>query len=215
MLLLHIIWGGRRWILASFLLFFLGTAAGWWMSVAEPQLVLDQMRPVLERLSGIGSQVVQSQSPFERAWLIYRNNAQAVSVMMLFGAIPVIGATLPAFGMFGNGALLGVVLGLGGRLSPRAVEPMQLVLGLAPHGIFELPAIWLVAAWSMRLGLSWLMPGDFSERWERYKRTAREAVIILGVAMALLIIAAIIEGNLTLALVRRGQAAIAAILLCS
>lgn len=213
--LLHIVRGGWRWVLAAFLLFFLGTGAGWWVSVAEPQLVIDQMRPLFERLGSIGTQVVQSQSPFERAWLIYRNNAQAVSAMMLFGAIPVLGASLPALGMFGNGALLGVVIGLGGRLSPRAVEPMQLVLGLAPHGIFELPAIWLVAAWAMRLGLSWLMPGDFSERWERYKRTAREAVIILGVAMALLAIAAAIEGNVTLALVQRGQGAIVAILLRS
>jgi stage II sporulation protein M len=202
-----ILWGGRRWILASVLLFFLGTAAGWWVAQAEPQMVLDQLQPVLERLSGLGGQVMQSQSPLERGWLIYRNNAQAISAMMLFGAIPVFGAIVPAFGMFGNGALLGVVIGLGARISPRAVDPMQLLLGLAPHGIFELPAIWLGAAWAMKLGLSWLTPGAFADRWERVKRTAREAVIVLGVAMALLLIAAIVEGNITLALVRRSGAA--------
>jgi stage II sporulation protein M len=203
--LLRLLWGGWRWILASVLLFCLSALAGWWAAQSDPERMIEALRPVFQQLGGLGARVGGSESPVERWWLIYRNNARAVSIMMACGLIPVFGAIFPAFAMVVNGALLGVVVGLGTRLSPRAADPAQLVLGLAPHGVFELPAIWLAGAWAMRLALSWLAPGDFEARWDHVKRTAREAIIVLGVAIALLLVAAAIEGNITLALVRRGQ----------
>jgi stage II sporulation protein M len=208
-----IIWGGRRWILASVFLFLLGIGLGWAASQADPELLVSQLQPVIERLGGLGSQVTQSSSPAERTWIIYRNNAQAVSVMMIAALVlPLLGALVPALGMFGNGALIGVVLGLGARLTGRAVDPGQLAIGLVPHGLFELPAIWLSAAWSMRLGLRWVAPSAGGNRWETWKQCAREAVIVLTLAMLLLGIAAFIEGNLTLALVRASRTDLQAIL---
>jgi stage II sporulation protein M len=201
-----IIWSGRRWIVASVALFFLGLGLGWAASQADPELLIEQLQPVFQRLGGLGAQVTESLSPAERTWIIYRNNAQAVSVMMLAALIlPLLGALVPALGMFGNGALIGVVLGLGARVSARAVDPAQMALAIVPHAIFELPAIWLSAAWAMRLGLRWAAPSAEGERWDTWKQCAREAVVVLTLAMVLLGIAAFVEGNVTLSLVQSGR----------
>ena len=203
-----ILWGGRRWVLTSTLLFVLGAFLGWAASQGNPDLLIEQLQPIVDRIGGLGQQVLSAESPAERAWIIYRNNAQAVSIMMLAALVPVIGWLLPAFGMLGNGMLIGVVFGLGSRLSGRPIDPMQMFLGIAPHGVIELPAIWLGAAWAMRLGLRWLAPSAEGERWEVWQQCAKEAVIVLALVMVLLGIAAFIEGNVTLALVRGALPAI-------
>ena len=203
-----ILWGGRRWVLSSICLFVVGALMGWAASQADPELLLDQLAPIVERIGGLGQQVTRAESPGERAWIIYRNNAQAVSVMMLAALVPVVGWLLPAMGMLGNGALLGVVFGLGSRLTGRAVDPMQLFMGIAPHGVIELPAIWLGAGWALRLGLRWLAPSAIGARWETWQQCAKEAMIVLALVMVLLGLAAFIEGNVTLALVRSGAHAI-------
>jgi stage II sporulation protein M len=198
----RILWAGRWWTLTAFLLFAAGVASGWLVSQTEPDLVLAQIRPVVERIGGLGEQVTRSQSPLERTWIIYRNNAQAVSAMMLGGLIL---GLLPMLGMFGNGFIVGVVVGLSGRLAPAGADAWQMFLALAPHGVVELPAIWLGAAWAMKLGLGWLTPAAAGRRWDTFVQTAREAVVVLGVSMVLLLVSAVVEANLTLTLVRAGR----------
>ena len=203
-----ILWGGRRWVLSSTALFVVGILAGWAASQADPDLLLEQLQPVVERIGGLGQRVLAAESAAERTWIIYRNNAQAVSLMMLAALVPMIGWLLSAFGMLGNGMLLGVVFGLGSRLSGRPIDPMQLLVGIAPHGVIELPAIWIGAGWAMRLGLRWLAPSAEGERWEVWQRCAKEAVIVLAFVMVLLGIAAFVEGNVTLRLLRGASGAI-------
>jgi stage II sporulation protein M len=203
-----ILWAGRRWLLTSTALFIAGILIGWGASQADPDLLLEQLQPIVERIGGLGQQVLSADTPAERTWIIYRNNAQAVSVMMLAALVPLLGWLLSAFGMLGNGMLLGVVFGLGSRLSGRPVDPMQLFVGIAPHGVIELPAIWLGAAWSMRLGLRWLAPSAEGERWQVWQQCAKEAVIVLALVMVLLGIAAFVEGTVTLSLLRGASAAI-------
>ena len=203
-----ILWSGRRWVLTSAALFVAGILMGWGFSQVEPDLLLAQLQPVVERISGLGQRVLSAESAAERTWIIYRNNAQAVSVMMLAALVPVVGWLLSALGMLGNGMLLGVVFGMGSRLSGRPVDPMQLFVGIAPHGVIELPAIWLGAAWAMRLGLRWLAPSAEGERWVVWQQCAKEAVIVLTFVMVLLGIAAFVEGTITLRLLRGALAAI-------
>ena len=205
-----ILWEGRRWVLTSASLFVFGVVMGWAASQADPDLLIEQLQPLIERLGGIGQSVLTAETAAERTWIIYRNNAQAVSIMMLAALVPAIGWLFSAFGMLGNGMFLGVIVGLGSRLSGRAVDPMQLFIGIAPHGVIELPAVWIGAAWAMRLGLRWLAPSAEGERWEVWQRCAKEAVIVLAFVMVLLGIAAFVEGNVTLRLL---QGALHAILL--
>jgi stage II sporulation protein M len=206
--LVRIVGGGWRWIVASIVLFFLGTAAGFAAGQLQPEATLAALRPVFDQLAGIGSRVGASPSPVERWWLIYRKNTQAASVLMGSGLLPVTGAIFPGLAMLLNGGALGIVIGLGTRLSPRGADPSLMALAILPHAIFELPALWLVSAWAMRLSLSWLTPGDFERRWMRFKRVFIEAIAVFALAAILLLIAAAIEGNITLELVRRGQSAL-------
>ena len=203
-----ILWGGRRWVLTSMTLFIAGALMGWAASQADPDLVLEAIEPIVSQVGGLGQRVLDAESGLERAWIIYRNNAFAISLMALAALIPIVGWLLPAFGMLGNGMLIGVVIGLGSRISGRPIDPMQLFIGIAPHGVIELPAIWLGAAWAMRLGLRWLAPSAEGARWEVWQQCAKEAVIVLTLVMVLLGIAAFIEGNVTLALLRSAASAI-------
>lgn len=196
-------WQGRRWIIAAVLLFSFGALAGYATAAADPETVLEQMQPVIDRIGVLGQRVVASPSPVERTWIIYRNNAQAISVMVIGG---IFFGVVPVLGMIGNGALAGIVIALSGRLAPQAADPWQIFVALAPHAVLELPALWLGAAWAMKLGLAWVVPPPGMGRLEVFKNTAREAVIVLAIVMVLLLIAAIIEANLTLALVERARA---------
>ncbi len=202
-----ILWSGRRWILAAILLFTLGVVAGW----AQAGFVYDQVQPIIAQVAGIAQDVAHTDSPFERAWIIYRNNARSVSVMMLLATIPYFGAFIPAAGMVGNGLLVGMLFGLSGRAGAagaRSLDASQILLGLVPHGVFELPAVWLGAAWAMKLALGWLGPSASGRRWEVWQHNAKEALVILALIMVLLGIAAFVEGNVTTALMRVGLHAI-------
>ncbi|NCV20760.1 MAG: stage II sporulation protein M [Chloroflexi bacterium] len=83
-----------------------------------------------------------------------------------------------------------------------APSPGVMVAGIAPHAVFELPALWLASAWGMKLGVSWLLPGASGRRMLEWRETASEAAYVLVLAAGLLVIAAAIEGNLSLALVQ-------------
>ena len=207
MTLRTILWSGRRWIFGAVFLFFAGVIAGW----AQAGFVYDQVQPIIAQVAGIAQDVAHTDSPIERAWIIYRNNARSVTVMMVLAMLPYFGAFVPAAGMLGNGLLVGMLLGLGGRAGgagARGLDTGQVLLGLLPHGIFELPAVWLGAAWAMKLSLGWLSPAASGRRWEVWQQNAKEALVVLAVIMVLLAVAAFVEGNVTTALMRVGLHAI-------
>ncbi len=68
--------------------------------------------------------------------------------------------------------------------------------GILPHGVLEIPAIILSSSAGVAIGLSWLMPGKLS-RMENLQKTAREALPLLVLAVALLVIAGLIEAFVT------------------
>jgi stage II sporulation protein M len=200
MRIIHLLWHGRRWIATAVFLFVLGAIGGYLAAMTEPERLQAQLRPLLEFVGGVAERVVRAPSPLERTWIIYRQNAQSLSVMMLGGLAL---GLIPALGLLGNGAMVGAVVGLGQQLSPERFDAWRIFITLAPHGVIELPAVWIGTAWAMKLGLAYLAPAAAGQRWAVFRQTAREAAVVLVVAMVLLFIAAAIEANLTLALARR------------
>jgi stage II sporulation protein M len=190
---------GGWWLATAVLLFLAGGVLGYVATAADPEAMLSRIGVVLTLLREVGERVTRAESPLERAWPIFLNNLRSVFVMMLgglfFGLVPLAGSLT-------NGAIVGVVAALGARVSPVAVSPALLFLSLAPHGIFELPALWLGAAWGMKLGLGWLAPAAAGRRNETFLRTAREAVQVFVLATVLLFIAALVEANITAQIVR-------------
>jgi len=64
------------------------------------------------------------------------------------------------------------------------------------HGPFELTAIILSAGAGLRLGLSWMMPGGLT-RYSSLRKTARQIMPVMGAAMVMFFMAALIEGFLS------------------
>lgn len=199
----HLLWEGRRWIEVALFFFVIGVLLGLTVARTQPDQVMDALRPAFAQLGGLGQQVTAADSPFARAWIIFQRNAQVTLVMAAL-ALPLIGM-VPVLFMLVNGLLLGVVVGLSGRLAPGMGNPWNIFLALAPHGIVELPALFIAAGFSMRLGIEWLLPGASGARLETLRRVAIQTGAVLGAVLVLLALAAFIEGNVTLALVQAGR----------
>jgi stage II sporulation protein M len=201
----RILWDGRRWIIASMLLFFAGGLAGYIYALLQPDAVLEGLRPAVARLQEIGQRLTSNTSPLERTSIIFRNNGLVALWMMVLGVFMF--GLVPALASVVNGALIGAVLGLGNRLLPDAPSLGTVLLSTLPHGVIELPAIWIASAWGMKLGLAWLLPGASGRRVRVLGRTALEGAQVFVLVAVLLLLAAVIEANVTLALVRSAQAA--------
>jgi uncharacterized membrane protein SpoIIM required for sporulation len=88
-----------------------------------------------------------------------------------------------------NGLLLGVI-GMACHLSGMSLKLWEFV---APHGVLELPAIFIAAGAGLRIASGLLFPGYFPRR-ESLVRAGTEAVQLLLGSIPILIIAGIIEG---------------------
>jgi stage II sporulation protein M len=200
-----LLWDGRRWFELSIFFFIIGLLIGLTAARTQTDLLLDFLRSVMRELSGVGEQMSAATSPLGRAWVIFQHNASR-AIGMFIVAVPTVGLGSIAV-MFGNGAILGVLLGLANLISPGLGDPWHMFLAIAPHGVIELPAFFLAAGWSMRLGLLWLLPDAAGQRLAVLGRTAREGLIILAISLVLLAISAFIEANVTVELIRTASPA--------
>lgn len=191
--------------MAATILFFGGGLTGYLYALLAPDVVLEGLRPAMARLQQIGQALTSNTSPLERTSIIFRNNGLVALWMMVLGVFMF--GLVPAVSSFLNGALIGAIIGLGNRLLPEMPSLGTVLLATLPHGVIELPAIWIASAWGMKLGLTWLLPGASGQRIRVLGRTALEGAQVFVLVAVMLLVAAAIEANLTLALVRSTQAA--------
>lgn len=93
-----------------------------------------------------------------------------------------------------NAAFLGASFGYMARADVLAGE--NFFHFVTAHGPFELTAIVLSAGAGLRIGFSWIWTGGLT-RGESLRKTAREAMPIMGAAIVLFFLAALIEGFLS------------------
>lgn len=89
-----------------------------------------------------------------------------------------------------NACVLGASFGYMAR--PEVGEGENFYHFVTAHGPFELTAIVLSAGAGLRLGLAWLVPGRLTRR-SQLRRTAKEAMPLMGSAMCMFFFAAMIE----------------------
>jgi len=89
-----------------------------------------------------------------------------------------------------NAASLGASFGYMAR--PAVTEGTNFFHFVTAHGPFELTAIVLSAGAGLRLGMAWLAPGRLS-RVASLRKTARDAMPLMGAAMCMFFFAALIE----------------------
>ena len=169
----------RNFIYSIIAIFVLFTVFGFVLPVpAELEArIMDFIEQLLKQTEGL--------SQGELIRFIFWNNIQSSFVGMLFGVVlgifPVISALV-------NGYLLGFV-------ASRAADGSGLFVlwRLFPHGIFELPALFISLGLGLRLG-TFIFERDKLKTLKRY--LLKSAKTFLFVVIPLLIIAAIIEGSL-------------------
>jgi len=120
-------------------------------------------------------------------WFILQNNVTSAFTAIIFGVFlgifPVVNALI-------NGAVLGYVFS-----KASAVAGFSVILLLLPHGIFELPAVFIAMGLGIRLGMFVFVPSG--KKLEEFRtRLWGSLKVFFTIVLPLLIIAAIIEGLL-------------------
>ena len=93
-----------------------------------------------------------------------------------------------------NAISLGAAFGYMARANPETSD--HFFHFVTAHGPFELTAIVLMAGAGLRLGLSWMMTGGLS-RSASLRKAGRQVMPIVGAAMVMFFLAALIEGFLS------------------
>ena len=179
----------RSYIICSGVIFFLGWLIGGLFPNQLYSVVADQIdhiRELAEKTQANGSALYTS-------WVIFKNN--------LFAAVAMIASGI-AFGFFTvtalliNGMMIGVVFGVIG--THAGVSYWETILfGLLPHGIFELMAIFIAAAFGLKLGRVLIVPLKERTRVQSFAHVWREIARVAVVILLLLVVAAGVEGFIT------------------
>ncbi len=144
-------------------------------SIAEQ--ILNFLQQLLEKTRGMSSGRL--------LLFIFFNNLQSsffgIILGIIFGIFPILSAAV-------NGYVLGFV-----SFMSSAEEGFFVLLRILPHGIFELPAVFISLGIGLKLGISVF----YEEKRKNFKNYFRNSLrVFLFIVIPLLIIAALIEGTL-------------------
>jgi len=160
-------------------IFLIFALVGFFVPVSEElsNIVLEYIKEILAQTEGL--------SGFGMMKFIFLNNLQSSFIGMVFGVLV---GVFPLVALIVNGYVVGFV-------SAMSVESAGLVslLNLLPHGIFELPAIFVSLGLGLKLG-TFIFRKDIKKTFRDYfKESLRVFVFVI---LPLLVVAAVIEGLL-------------------
>lgn len=176
------------------IIFILSIFIGYYYVNEQNQVI----QTLFTELKNIAEEIKNNDTSTFMIYTIFLNNISAAIKMILFG---VFFGFFPIMALLANGVIIGFFL-------KNAVMPMDSVyvflVGILPHGIIEIPAIIIAAAFGMKLGFSVvkLIVEVLNKENRRYnanriKETIRQIpTVILGLTI-LLLIAAVIESTIT------------------
>ncbi|MCA9485757.1 MAG: stage II sporulation protein M [Nanoarchaeota archaeon] len=166
----------RNFIYASIIIFIVFSIIGF---MASDQLrFLDEiLKDLIQKTDGLGT--------FELIFFILQNNLQSALFSIILG---IVAGIFPLGSAIMNGTIMGYVLARTSEVAGFGVW-----WRLLPHGIFELPAIFISFGLGIKLGLSFFTKKPLKNIKERFYQSLN---VMLMIIIPLLIIAAIIEGAL-------------------
>ncbi len=126
-------------------------------------------------------------------WGLFVNNTKASAQAVIMGIIPFI--FLPAISILVNAGVIGALFGI---LAPTKASIINtIIFGLLPHGIFELPALFISMALGIYLCL-FLTRKILKREDKQFKDVAKNiGIMFVARVIPLLILAAVIEAKLT------------------
>jgi stage II sporulation protein M len=148
--------------------------------IPAPDIVSEQIMKFVEELI----KKTQGMSMLELIGFIFSNNLQSSFFGMVFG---VLFGIFPIVAAIANGYLVGFV----GLIAVES-EGFSTLFRLFPHGIFELPAVFISLGLGLRFGM-FIFQKEKTESLAKYFWNSLR--VFLFVVIPLLIIAAIIEGT--------------------
>lgn len=176
-----------NWFILALLFFILGIIASV-LAFGDGRFFLTELTESQQQLLQELAQSIFEAPPLIGVMRLFFHNVFASLQMMLMGIFLGIPSLL---GLFTNGALLGsLAAGLGHE---DISLPAFISLGILPHGIFELPAFFISAAFGLKMGFHLVFPLPQKKRWESLSYIWKEFFSLLPLILSLLIIAAIIE----------------------
>ncbi|MEW5921797.1 MAG: stage II sporulation protein M [Bacillota bacterium] len=175
-----------NWIVIAAFFFGVGIAAAV-LFIGNEKLFLGDLTASQHKMLEELAELVFGGSPLRGILFLLINNLMASLQMMLLGVIMGIP---PLLGLFTNGALLGSVASLSAERFPVI---SFILLGILPHGIFELPAFIISAAFGLKVGFHLIFPLSGKKRGESLVTIWREYWSVFPLILNLLILAAIFE----------------------
>ncbi|OEF96456.1 hypothetical protein BHF71_04700 [Vulcanibacillus modesticaldus] len=172
------------------------------LSIAIGYFLMDSnglIKTFLEQIEEIANQISEQNNMMFTILVIFKNNLLVALTMifsgLLFGIIPIVYLVI-------NGIIIGALM----KLIINSGQTIDFFLvGVLPHGILEVPAIIISAAYGMRLGFAlfqWIF-NMFKENASKYNKLffwhiiKQIPIILMGITI-LLLLAAIIESTLTI-----------------
>lgn len=193
----RLLWACRRYIVFALVIFICGFVSGFYASSRPPGVrdgVFDQ---VIEGFREMGERV-ESFGLWGRVGFVFKNNARVVLLSILAG---VLFGIPPIIVTFLNGLFIGVV---SGDIARQGVHILTfLLVGVLPHGIFELPAFILAEALAIRLGFNILAYRRGSFQGKTLMKVARATILLtVLIVLPLLGLAALVEMTITRSLAK-------------
>ncbi|MCA9149571.1 MAG: stage II sporulation protein M [Planctomycetales bacterium] len=160
-----------------------------WPDYAEHALGHEQIQAMEDSFSEPIAGRNAKYNPLMASFYIYHNTG--IGLKCFAGGLLVLpGILITVF----NAAVLGASFGYMAR--PDVPAGVNFFHFVTAHGPFELTAIVLSAGAGLRLGLSWLRT-DGLTRTDSLRKSANETMPVMGAAMVLFFLAALIEGFLS------------------
>jgi uncharacterized membrane protein SpoIIM required for sporulation len=128
------------------------------------------------------------------ALMLFWHNLRAELLIMVLGIFSF--GVLSIFAFIGNFALIGAVLGV---LPSLGISPwLVFIAGILPHGVVELPSVILLSAATLHMGLRLVTPEASRSIGEILIIAIADILkILVAVCIPLLVLAALIEANIT------------------
>ncbi len=177
-----------RQSLLAFLIFAVTGIATWAVTIHDPsfahRLLGPQMMETIEKKE-MWTQSIVTIKPLAASGIMTNNLAVSFATFAM-GITAGIGTI---WMMVTNGMLIGVI----GAATWQAGMALQLWSFVAPHGVLELPAIFIAGGAGLEIARGMLFPGFLPRRESLALAGGRAARLVLGI-VPMLIIAGIIEG---------------------
>ncbi len=171
----------------AFGLFVLGAVAGLVMTLQDPDFQLKVLGPqMVETIQKreMWTHSIVSIKPMAASGIMTNN----MSVGFMAFAMGITGGLGTIYMMLMNGLLIGVI----GTACALAGMSLKLWSFVAPHGVLELPAIFIAGGAGLKLAHGLLFPGTLPRR-DSLSRAGSEAVKLLLGTIPMLVVAGVIE----------------------